>query len=154
MATAVTLKKPDGTEIYPVTDISLVNDGIHAVDIEATSSVPPISNDMIDWSTIDYTTEQPIGQWFNGKTLYRKGYDIGYLTSSDVSKPLGITGLTQIISIRGALKQSNGTTVDIPNVSSTSENIVGVYTDSTNIHVLSYKTRTGDYASLVLEYIK
>lgn len=54
MATAVTLKKPDGTEIYPVTDISLVNDGIHAVDIETTSSVPPITSSLIDWSSMEH----------------------------------------------------------------------------------------------------
>lgn len=47
MATAVTLKKPDGTEIYPVTDISLVNNGIHAVDVEATTPVPAVETDMI-----------------------------------------------------------------------------------------------------------
>ena len=62
MATAVTLKKPDGTEIYPVTDISLVNNGIHAVDIEATTPVPAVETAMladgavtsakIDWSTV------------------------------------------------------------------------------------------------------
>ena len=66
MATAVTLKKPDGTEIYPVTDISLVNDGIHAVDIEATTPVPAVetdmiadgavTNDKIDWSTVTSTS--------------------------------------------------------------------------------------------------
>lgn len=72
MATAVTLKESDGSEIYPVTDISLVNNGIHAVDIEATTPVPAVetasiadgavttakiadgavTNDKIDWSTI------------------------------------------------------------------------------------------------------
>lgn len=47
MATAVTLKEPDGSEIYPVTDISLVNNGIHAVDIEATTPVPAVETAMI-----------------------------------------------------------------------------------------------------------
>lgn len=47
MATAVTLKESDGTEIYPVTDISLVNNGIHAVDIETTTPVPSVETAMI-----------------------------------------------------------------------------------------------------------
>ena len=47
MATAVTLKESDGSEIYPVTDISLVNNGIHAVDIEATTPVPAVETAMI-----------------------------------------------------------------------------------------------------------
>ena len=47
MATSVTLKESDGTEIYPVTDISLVNGGIHAVDIEATTPVPAVETAMI-----------------------------------------------------------------------------------------------------------
>ena len=52
MATSVTLKESDGTEIYPVTDISLVNGGIHAVDIQTVSPAPSVTSDMIDWSTI------------------------------------------------------------------------------------------------------
>lgn len=48
MATAVTLKESDGSEIYPVTDISLVNNGIHAVDIEATTPVPAVETAMIE----------------------------------------------------------------------------------------------------------
>lgn len=62
MATAVTLKESDGSEIYPVTDISLVNGGISAHDILPASSVAPITTDQIqngavtsakiDWSTI------------------------------------------------------------------------------------------------------
>ena len=47
MATAVTLKESDGSEIYPVTDISLVNNGIHAVDIEATTPAPAVETAMI-----------------------------------------------------------------------------------------------------------
>lgn len=51
MATAVTLKESDGSEIYPVTDISLVNGGISAHDILPASSVAPITSSMIDWQT-------------------------------------------------------------------------------------------------------
>ena len=47
MATSVTLKESDGTEIYPVTDISLVNGGIHAVDIQAATPVPSVETSMI-----------------------------------------------------------------------------------------------------------
>lgn len=54
MATAVTLKESDGSEIYPVTDISLVNNGIHAVDIAPATHVPPITSSMIDWSTMEH----------------------------------------------------------------------------------------------------
>lgn len=54
MATAVTLKESDGSEIYPVTDISLVNNGIHAVDIAPATQVPPITSSMIDWSTMEH----------------------------------------------------------------------------------------------------
>ena len=66
MATAVTLKESDGSEIYPVTDISLVNNGIHAVDIEATTPVPAVETAMIadgavtsakiDWTTFSCAT--------------------------------------------------------------------------------------------------
>lgn len=69
MAKSVTLKEPDGTEIYPVTDIALVNNGIHAVDIQATTPVPAVETAMIaddavtsakiDWSTIYVSAPQP-----------------------------------------------------------------------------------------------
>lgn len=65
MATAVTLKESDGTEIYPVTDISLVNNGIHADTIDVATPVPPVetamiadgavTNAKIDWSTVTST---------------------------------------------------------------------------------------------------
>lgn len=66
MATAVTLKESDGTEIYPVTDISLVNNGIHADTIDVATPVPPVETSMIadgavtsakiDWSTVTSTS--------------------------------------------------------------------------------------------------
>ena len=69
MATAVTLKESDGSEIYPVTDISLVNNGIHAVDIQATTPVPAVetamiadgavTSDKIDWTTVASTSTTP-----------------------------------------------------------------------------------------------
>ena len=78
---------------------------------------------------------------------------MGYLTSTDIAKPLGTT-ITQLLHIYGAVKQSNGTSLCIPNISTSSENIIGAYIDGSNVHVLSYKSRTGDYAVVVLEYIK
>lgn len=70
MATAVTLKEADGSEIYPVTDISLVNNGIHADDIVPATQVPPITTGLIqdnavtdakiDWSTVKYSAGDSI----------------------------------------------------------------------------------------------
>lgn len=110
-----------------------------------------VTSAKIDWSTIDYTTAQPIGT-FNNKTLYRKTYDMGYLSSTDVSVSHGLPAGFVIVSIQGACKQSNGTTVTIPNISTTSGNIIGTYTNNSELHVLSYKSRTGDRAFINIEY--
>lgn len=110
-----------------------------------------VTSAKIDWSTIDYSTAQPIGT-FDNKTLYRKTYDIGYLSSTDVSVSHGLPAGFVIVSIQGACKQSNGTTVAIPNISTSSENLIGAYTNSSSLHVLSYKSRTGDKAIINIEY--
>lgn len=73
MATAVTLKESDGSEIYPVTDISLVNNGIHAVDIQAATPVPPITSDMIDWSTIEDIAPSDFITLNTGFSFYSSG---------------------------------------------------------------------------------
>lgn len=62
MAKSVTLKDTDGTNIYPVTDIALVNNGIHADPIAATTDAAyittgmiqdgAVTSDKIDWTTM------------------------------------------------------------------------------------------------------
>jgi len=75
MATSVTLKESDGTEIYPVTDISLVNGGIHAVDIQATTPVPAVETAMIadgavTASKIDFSSFSPTSYVATLNTTY------------------------------------------------------------------------------------
>lgn len=63
MAKSVTLKDTDGTTIYPVTDIALVNNGIHADPIASTTDAAyvntemiqdgAVTSDKIDWTTFE-----------------------------------------------------------------------------------------------------
>ena len=75
MATAVTLKESDGSEIYPVTDISLVNNGIHAVDIEATTPVPAVETAMIADGAVTAAK-------INWATVYPAGLDTGWVNAN------------------------------------------------------------------------
>lgn len=96
--------------------------------------------------------EQKIGTWF-GHDLYRKSFDVGLLTSVDKVIAHGITNPTFIHGY-GTIKQSSNLFINIPNVSTTSSNIVGWWADATNIHISSQKDRSGDYAYFTVEYIK
>ena len=109
MATAVTLKESDGSEIYPVTDISLVNGGISAHDILPASSVAPITTDQIqnravttaklsgmpgpdfsntlnNWGTITSTTTKSITAdgYICGKAIISGADSSAYITINTV----------------------------------------------------------------------
>lgn len=114
MATAVTLKESDGSEIYPVTDISLVNNGIHAVDIEATTPVPAVETAMIadgavttdklganavtsakiDWSTVGSTSSGILR--VVTRDAYRTVTQGTYTVFTDDASPVIPSGYTPI----------------------------------------------------------
>lgn len=112
MAKAVTLKNSNDEDVYPVTDVSLVNGGIYA---DTLSSLEPttgyISTAMLQnnsvtpdkISTSTYTeNEQEVGKWVDGKTLYRKVVTktITSLPAADNTVAHNITGFDDLVELR------------------------------------------------------
>lgn len=117
MAKAVTLKNTSNEEVYPVTDISLVNGGIYA---DTLSSLEPttgyistamlqdgaVTGQKIDWGAtgLNYsTTETDTGlTWVDGKKIYRKVIEWALTASSagEQTKAHGISNLDNVTSLR------------------------------------------------------
>lgn len=97
MAEKVTLKKPDGTIIYPQTQV----DTQEIYDAAVTSA-------KIDWTTVgdvNYSTSEldTGGTWIDGKKIYKKTFSMGALPSSGGSTTKSLSGTTfdTIIDIKG-----------------------------------------------------
>ena len=101
------------------------------------------------------TTEQVIGKWLNGETLYRKVIDFGAMpnaTSKDVAH--GITNLSRIITYNAIM--SNGSTnfpIPIAQPSNTSLTAYA-YVTNTNVHMETTTNRSSYTAFVILEYTK
>lgn len=108
MAEYVTLKKPDGTVIYPQSVIGQVADG-------------SISGSQIDWTTTAQSyseTEVDTGAtWIDGKPIYKKTFSFttsGSNTNTSVQH--GISNLGVIVDYNGMLRQSSTQRQPIPRV--------------------------------------
>lgn len=124
MATAVTLKESDGSEIYPVTDISLVNNGIHAVDIEPTTPVPAVETAMIADGAVtaakiaagvvpnlnySYNEIDTGLTWLQGQKIYSKTYYFQSLADHGVvTQPLP-SGYSSTVKIDAIMRQGVST---------------------------------------------
>lgn len=149
MAEYVTLKKPDGTVIYPQSVIAQVADG-------------SIQSSQIDWSTINLynysTTEAAIGSWIDGRTIYRKVLT-GTTANTAISNIThGISGLAGIIKAYGYLTNSNGIIEPIQRVVPDNITTYGIGLgdfDSTSFQFQhSSSLYHGRPFAIVLEYIK
>lgn len=69
-----------------------------------------VTSDKIDFTTFNYSTsEQVAGKWVDGKTIYKKTIDFGYLpNNSSKSVPLGIDNISRIITIEQSCDNGGG----------------------------------------------
>lgn len=129
MATAVTLKESDGSEIYPVTDISLVNNGIHAVDIQATTPVPSVETAMIadgavtdakiDWSSMTVTSgAATVNSTYitHGGIAWRKIGRIVFLLIQDVTITADIPANSNTLAASGIPMPHSGFNYNLMNI--------------------------------------
>ena len=143
MAEYVTLKKPDGTVIYPQSVIAQVADG-------------SINGSQIDWATTAQsysTTEVDTGAtWINGKPVYKKTVDTGALPNS-TSKQIshGVSNLDIVVSLSGSAK--GGTTqITLPYVDTTANASVGAYVSGDYIRIFTSSDRSDFTTSYVTLY--
>lgn len=99
----------------------------------AFSSVAPVDEDGI---TLDHSTsEQQTNRiWTDSSAIYQKTViNAGNLATGTVNIAHGISGLNDVLFIRGYADRSNGSQVPIPFPSGTSTFVVSLQVDGTNI---------------------
>lgn len=100
------------------------------------------------------TTEQAIGTWIDGKTIYRKTIDFGTLPNSTTkSVAHGISGISQVIKISGTAV-SGGTYFPLPHASTAAASSIEITVTGTNIVIGAGQDRRGLTAVVTLEYTK
>ena len=104
----------------------------------------------------DYsTTEQEIGTWIDGSTLYEKVVNLGSLPSS-TSKNVdhNISNIDKIIYVGGWAQNSSGVMFPLPNVSTSTNYSVQITASSTQITVQTGVDRTAFSGYAIIQYTK
>ena len=113
---------------------------------------------IIHKDSVYSTTEQIIGQWIDGKPIYRKVVDFGYLpnaTSKTVAH--GISNFDMLTSVQAIATQSAAWGFSIPFIGGSNistGNSVTVWLDGTNVLINSNNDRSSLYCYVIIEYTK
>lgn len=120
-----------------------------------------VTSAKIDWDTVDLvnysTSEQVVGTWRDGKTLYRKVINFGNLPNSTNKEVVtGLTSNESVKTIRGYCYLTNGSVLPLPYVTtSASYNISCNYNGSTyKIQIGTGSDRSSAVADIIIEYTK
>lgn len=126
------------------------------------------SADLSDYATKEYvddaiaeipdpthvysTDEKVVGTWIDGRNVYEKTFDVGYLNSSAKSIAHGISNLNLVLNVHGSAY--NGSyNLTIPYSTTDASSCIGVAINATNLIV--YSSGRSDYYSYVtIQYIK
>lgn len=139
MAKAVTLKNSNDEEVYPVTDISLVNGELPTARIEDGA----VTAAKIDFSTIgalNYSTSETAtgGTWVDGSQIFKRSY---YISAGPVANGQTIitvsSSINRVIDVGGYLTNGAFTLyIGASRGNSTSTNVGFFYQDSDHHLVL------------------
>lgn len=102
------------------------------------------------------TTEQVVGKWIDGKPLYEKTFDVGYLLNNGTkSISHNIQNLKNVISVIGGGKTDSGLMFPIIYTHPDGVNTgIGVIVNSTNIDFITKADRTTWHVYVTLRYTK
>ena len=126
-----------------------------ALDVsQLSASVLSIASD-VDSLKEHSTSEEAIGEWIDGSTLYRKVINLTTVESGNNTVPHGISNLSAIISIVGTFS-AFGNTYSLPNFSAESINAVTYSVNSENVVITVGANISGNLSrlSLTLTYTK
>ena len=100
------------------------------------------------------TTEHVVGTWIDGKNIYEKTIDCGYLPNNSTKNiPHGISDLSKIISWDGGIITDSGAYTPIPYVHTDGiQYAVSVLATDTNISISTKTNRSTWYAYITLKY--
>lgn len=149
MAEYVTLKKPDGTVIYPQSVIAQVADG-------------SVTSSQIDWSTINLynysSSEQVIGTWIDGRNVYRKVFTGTTKNVATENITNTITNFGNVIKVYGFIEASGTGSQPIQRVVPDNIGTYGIGIGDIDQSRILFHHPSSDYQgqpyALVLEYIK
>ena len=127
----------------------------------------PQNNDSVEINGVDlfnyidefheYSTSQeiPIGKWIDGKTIYRKVFNVGAIASNTVTINHGISNLDWVINMYGSAK-TGGSWYNLDRVSATASNQqVALVVSSTQLFVTAgTDANFSQGCYVVLEYTK
>lgn len=137
----------------PITTTRIATGAVTGVKIaDRTITAVKIASALTDYSA----TEQNTGRlWIDGKTIYRKEINLGYLPNAvPGSVAHGISNLSTVVSLSGFA--TNGT-VFLPLPLARYNNFasqIGLYADTTNIIVEPGNDRTAYTGYVIIEYTK
>ena len=101
------------------------------------------------------TTEQVIGEWIDGKPLYRKTVAVGSMPNNS-EKPVshGISNVEFITSVGGSTRNASGLVLPLPYLSNTQnqDTAISVHVTATTIFITAFSDRsnyTESYITLV-----
>lgn len=119
-----------------------------------------VTSDKIDWTTINAvnysTTEQPIGTWIDGKPLYRKVIDLGYLpNATSKSTSTDLIGAFTVVSVRGSAYVASSC-LPMPHVALSAQDNIGIsYNAGSNMIVVTTGTnRSTSTGIAIIEYTR
>lgn len=128
---------------------SKLNDGIlYAIkDVGGSDGFPPL---------IYSDEEREVGVWRDGKPLYRKTINIGYLPNNAVVPyPHGIANLERVTNFEGIGMNSSGIGLPLPKVSPLGlQYLVDIAFTPTDINITAGNDRSGYYAYVTMYYTK
>lgn len=95
--------------------------------------------------------------WIDGKKIYRKVVDCGYLLDNDKKQiKHNIENIDKIIKINGISYQDGGDCMPLPHVYNVEQGQgnITLYANKTDIVIITYGDRTDVQALITLEYTK
>lgn len=102
------------------------------------------------------TTEQVVGTWIDGKPIYEKTVDLGYLANNGtIYVNHDISNIGDVVSLQGIAKNGNGITIPLPFISTSSLSYcVQLSSNTTQIFTITGTDRSGFYAYALIQYTK
>lgn len=156
----VQLVDKDNNNIYPVTTADAPTITVTSVDpgegvsLAANHFIAVYGNDQDSYSTNEMETN---AKWIDGKTIYKKTIDFGYLPNND-SKSVshGIANLDKVIKVEETIDNGTSYPHGFVLISSAPASATGwnLYGNDTQITISTSADRSTVYAYITLYYTK
>lgn len=151
--TTVTIVDAEGTKTAAINDGETYEVPTGAV-VGFDGATVPGGYEEVDNPNNYTTTETVIGTWINGKPLYRKVVDFGYLpNTSSKTVNSGLSNVKVLSITATAIYDNDGTTLTIPDTHGSYPMRI-LFNSSNQVEINTQNDRSSFYTYVILEYIK